>query len=284
MMDAAINRSGSESVMILGCGYVGRPMAQYWRSQGLTVTGTTTTPDRLAELADCCDRALCLRGDDEAGLRSALAGQTTLLVCLGPRRSGIYRETYLHSAQTLAQLLPELPQLRQVIYTSSYGVYGDRGGAWVDETTPPQPTTDNGQILLETEQVLLGAARDGLAVCVFRLGGICGPGREVADIFRSASGQGRPGSGQDWSNWIHLDDIVGAIAFARAARLSGLYNLVHDEPLTQAELLDRAFRRRGWPGVTWNSAESAQRPYNARVSNQKLKTAGYQFRSATIPL
>ena len=56
--------------MILGCGYVGRPMAQYWRSQELTVTGTTTTPDRLAELADCCDRALCLRGDDEAGLRS----------------------------------------------------------------------------------------------------------------------------------------------------------------------------------------------------------------------
>lgn len=273
----------TKAVTILGCGYVGKAVAHHWRSAGLTVTVTTTTPDRLSELADLCDRPLCLRANDPAALQSALAGQSVVLVSLAPRRSGIYRETYLESAQTLAAVLPTLPDLRQVIYTGSYSVYGDYGGNWIDETAPTNPSAENSQILLETEQYLQSVARPGLAVCIFRLGGICGPGREIADIFRSASGGTRPGTGQDWSNWIHLDDIVGAIDFARDRRLDGVYNLVHDRPMMQKDLLDQAFQKRGWVGVTWNSNESANRPFNARVSNQKLKDAGYQFRYDSPP-
>jgi nucleoside-diphosphate-sugar epimerase len=273
----------TKAVTILGCGYVGKAVAHHWRSAGLTVTATTTTPDRLSELADLCDRPLCLRANDPEALQSALAGQSVLLVSLAPRRSGIYRETYLESAQTLADILPTLPDLRQVIYTGSYSVYGDYGGNWIDETAPTNPSAENSQILLETEQYLQSVARPDLAVCIFRLGGICGPGREIADIFRSASGGTRPGTGQDWSNWIHLDDIVGAIDFARDRRLDGLYNLVHDRPMMQKDLLDQAFQARGWAGVTWNPNESANRPFNARVSNQKLRDAGYQFRYASPP-
>ncbi|TAD79436.1 MAG: NAD-dependent epimerase/dehydratase family protein [Oscillatoriales cyanobacterium] len=273
----------SHAVTILGCGYVGKAVACQWRSAGLTVTATTTTPDRLAELADLCDRPLCLRANDPTALKAALVGQSVLLVSLAPRRSGIYRETYLESAQTLAAVLPTLPDLRQVIYTGSYSVYGDYGGKWIDETAPTNPSAENSQILLETEQYLQSVARPDLAVCIFRLGGICGPGREIADIFRSASGGTRPGTGQDWSNWIHLDDIVGAIDFARDRSLDGLYNLVHDRPMMQKELLDQAFQVRGWAGVTWNPNESANRSFNARVSNQKLRDAGYQFRYDSPP-
>ena len=276
--------AGQPSAMILGCGYVGQAVARHWRSLGLRVTATTTTPERLPELAELCDRPLCLRADDPIALKNALENQEILLVCLGPRRSGIYRETYLQSAETIAAILPELPHLRQVIYTGSYGVYGDWNGAWIDETNPARPSNENNQILLETEQILLSAARPNLAVCVFRLGGICGPGREVAHIFRSASGGVRPGSGEEWGNWIHLDDIVGAIDFARQRRLDGLFNLVHDQPVMQKDLLDRAFQQRGWPGVTWNPAAPSNRSSNARVSNQKLRTAGYQFKYSEIPL
>jgi len=115
--------------------------------------------------------------------------------------------------------------VRQLIYTGSYAVYGDREGAWVDEASPVAPANPNGHSC-ETEQVLLSASSDDMSVCILRLGGIYGPRRELVKIFGRVAGTIRPGNGEDATNWIHLDDIVAAIKFARQHRLQGIYNLV----------------------------------------------------------
>lgn len=277
---------GGDRAMILGCGYVGQAVARRWRDEGVTVTATTTTPDRLPALQGLSDRALVLRADNPEAVVVAIhdADSETLLVSIGASGRDRYEQDYLGSAQTLAAALPRCPQVRQVIYTSSYAVYGDRGGAWITEADAPQPANRNGEILIAAEQALLDLATDQRAVCVLRLGGICGPGREVVKIFRGAAGTVRSGTGQDWSNWIHLDDIVGAIAFARHHRLNGVYNLVHDVPLTRQDLLDRTFAKHGLDPVTWDGSPAGDRPYNARVSNQKIKDAGYSFVYRDIPL
>ena len=274
----------SEQAMILGCGYVGQAVAQHWQQQGISVTATTTTPARQAELDAVADQVAIWTGNDAAGLRSLLSGQTTVLVSVGAPSADAYEETYLQTAKTVAAVLAENASVRQVIYTGSYAVYGDQQGQWVDETTPVQPANAKGEILVATEQVLLDAATPERQVCVFRLGGICGPGRDVVKIFRRAAGSTRPGTGEDASNWIHLDDIVGAIDFARTHHLQGIYNLVHDVPLTTGELLDRVFTKYDLPPVTWDASQPSNRPYNARVSNQKLKQAGYQFEYDDIPI
>lgn len=274
----------TETALIVGCGYVGRAIARCWRDAGLVVTGTTTQSEKLAELAAHVDRPLQLDATDPAALAVALAGQHTVLLCLGAKGPDRYEQTYQRAAEALATVLPQVPEVQQVIYTGSYALYGDQGGAWVDETTPPRPANRNGEILHQTEEILLGAMTASQAVCVFRLGGICGPGREVHQIFRRAAGTTRPGSGEDWSNWIHLEDIVGAIDFARRRRLRGIFNLVHEEPLQQKELLDRALSSHGLEPVRWNPAEASARPYNARVSNRKLREAGYSFIHRAIPL
>jgi len=118
----------------------------------------------------------------------------------------------------LASVLKQVHSVRQLIYTGSYAVYGDREGAWVDEASPVAPANPNGQILCETEQVLLSASSDD-SVCILRLGGIYGPRRELVKIFGRVAGTIRPGNGEDATNWIHLDDIVAAIKFARQHRL-----------------------------------------------------------------
>jgi hypothetical protein len=59
-------------------------------------------------------------------------------------------------------------------------------------------------------------------------------------------------------------------------RLQGIYNLVGDVSLSSRELLDRIFETHNLPKATWDGSPSV-RPYNARVSNQKIKAAGYQF-------
>ncbi|PSN19646.1 NAD(P)-dependent oxidoreductase, partial [filamentous cyanobacterium CCP5] len=92
----------------------------------------------------------------------------------------------------------------------------------------------------------------------------------------------RPGSGAEGSNWIHLDDIVGAIDFASQHRLQGIYNLVQDEVPTVRELIDRVCQANHLEPVRWDESQPSSRPYNVRVSNHKLKAAGYRFRHPTF--
>ena len=264
------------NAVILGCGYVGRSLAPRWR-QTMTVTATTTTVERLTELQTLADYAVVVNGNDDAAVRSLLQNQQVVLLSVGAPNPNAYEETYLNTAKTLVAALKESPSVQQVIYTSSYSVYGDRGGEWVDETTPVVPLNPKAEILAETEQVLLSAANDSLKVCVLRLGGIYGAGRELVKFFGRAAGSVRAGTGAEASNWIHIDDIVGAIAFAQQHTLSGIYNLVGTVPLTTQELLDRVFTAHNLPLATWDGSHPSDRSYNARVSNQKLRDAGYEL-------
>lgn len=264
-----------KNIAIIGCGYVGKAVARYWHQLGSVLTVTTTKPDRVAELEAIAQQVVVVKGNDAIGMRSVLEKQDKVLVTVGAANRQVYREAYLETAQTLVSVLRDVPTVRQVIYTGSYAVYGDKDGAWVDESSPLAPGNDNVQILADTEEVLLSAARENLGVCILRLGGIYGPGRELVKIFSRAAGKTRPGDGTEATNWIHLDDLVGAIAFAEKQQLQGIYNLVDDEHLTNRELLDRVFAKHNLPNVTWDPG--SKRSQNAWVSNQKIKAAGYQL-------
>lgn len=262
--------------LILGCGYVGKAVAKRWYPH-VRLTVTTTTSERLSELQLLAHQAIVLRGNDLAGVRSQLQEPSVVLLTIGAPNADAYEETYLQTAKTLVEALADASTVRQVIYTGSYAVYGDQQGAWVDETTPIAPATRNGKILAETEQILLQAARPDRQICIFRLGGIYGPNRELIKIYRRVAGTTRSGDGKDAANWVHLDDIVGAIDFAYQHSLNGIYNLVGTQPITSGELLERVCAAHQLAPVSWDTSQKSTRPYNARVSNQKLRKAGYQF-------
>jgi nucleoside-diphosphate-sugar epimerase len=265
-------------VAIIGCGYVGKVLLQRLRTNSdYVITATTTTPERVAELETIAHRVEVLKGSDEEAMREILQSQDAVLLCVGARDASVYEETYLGTAKTIVSALKQAPTVQQVIYTGSYSVYGDKKGEWVDEDSPIAPTNQNHEILAETERVLMTAASPNLKVCILRLGGIYGPGRELIKIFGPRSGMTRPGAGEDFSNWIHLDDIVGALTFALANQLQGIYNLVGDVPQPSRELLARIFATHNLPNVAWDASVPSVRPYNARVSNQKIKAAGYKF-------
>jgi nucleoside-diphosphate-sugar epimerase len=266
------------NIAIIGCGYVGYAAAKHWQQKmTLAVTATTTTPERIQTLQAVAQKVVVVQGNDAEKLKSVLQHQDIVLLSVGAKGADSYKETYLETAKTLVSILPQLSNLRQIIYTSSYSVYGDRNAATVDEDTAIEPTSDNAIILRETEKVLLSVSTKNLRVCIFRLGGIYGYGRELIKIFGRASGTTRPGNGKDVTNWIHLDDIVGAIEFARHQHLDGIYNLVDDAHLSSQELLDTLFSKHNLPTVTWDSSQKSDRPYNATVSNQKIKNAGYKL-------
>lgn len=266
------------NIVIIGCGYVGYAVAKHWKLwSDLVITATTTTPTRVPTLQEVAQKVELVKGSDTEALKAVLQNQDVVLLSVGNKSGNSYEETYLRTAETIVSVLPQIPTVKQLIYTASCSVYGDRNGAWVDEETPTAPNNPNGEILNQTEQILLSANSDNLRVCILRLGGIYGEGRTLLKIFNRAFGETRPGNGENPTNWIHLDDIVGAIEFARSSQLEGIYNLVDDAHLPSRELIDNLCKKYDKPKVIWDSSQTTSRSYNAKVSNEKIKQAGYKF-------
>lgn len=271
-----------ENIAILGCGYVGRALAACWQEQGHFVTGTTTRQERVALLQPLLSRVVAMTGDDASAVQSLVQGQDTVVISVAPTGFQVadeatYEKTYLTTAENLLQALKQTPSVKQVIYLSSYSVYGDRQGEWVDETASISPTESRSQMLYEAEQIVSQADSEHQRICILRLGGIYGPGRELVGMLGGMAGMTLPGRGDRVINWIHRDDIVGVIEFARLNELQGIYNLVDDSQLTVKEQLERICSRYGLPPANWDQSKLSLPGKSVRVSNQKLKATGYQF-------
>jgi dTDP-4-dehydrorhamnose reductase len=179
------------------------------------------------------------------------------------------------------EALARAPRLRSIVYLSTIGVYGDHGGDWVDEVTPPTPASARGRARLAAEAAWqkLGAQTRG-AVTILRLAGIYGPGQNA--LVQIARGNARrivkPGQ---VFNRIHVGDIAQSIgaAFARAA--AGIFNVTDDEPSPPSDPLVFAaqlLRRDPPPQIAFADAAASMSPMALsfwqecrRVKNDKLK-------------
>jgi len=276
-------------VTIIGSGFVGLALARHWHREGQhQITLTTTSASRLESLAGAAHRLLLARADQPKELRQALEGAEVAVFCQAPRGNrlvdaALYRLTYGAPFTALRGLLPELPALRQIVYTGSGSLYGDSGGAWVDETTPPQPQDEHGAVLLEAEALLNSCRSPRRRVCVLRLGALYGPGRELIPRLSPLAGSQRPGTGGAHTSWLHRDDAVGAIAAAVANGWDQTVNVVDDEPCTVATLMSRLTEATGQDPVCWQPhlEDPAPRP-DRRVSNRRLHQLGYQLQHPRV--
>jgi cupin fold WbuC family metalloprotein len=271
-------------ITIVGCGDVGTALARHWSGDpALKLTLTTTREQRRTELEPLAERVEVLRAEDREALRAALSEAEVAVFTLAPGGDrpvdeDAYASTYRAGFEALQAVLPDLPQLRQILYTGSCSVYGDAGGAWVDEDTPASPGDGHGRVLLDSERLLEECRAPGRAVCVLRLGALYGPGRELAPRFRRLAGSTRPGTGGHHSHWIHRDDVVGAIARAVSQRWDGVINLVDDRPVPVAELLERACEASGEEAIRWDpAAGTGPAPADRRIRNTRLHRLGYEL-------
>jgi len=168
---------------------------------------------------------------------SAIAAATHILVTVPPDADG---DPVLNR---YAGVIASAPRLRWIGYLSSTVVYGDRGGGWVDEDTPPAPSQPRGQRRLDAERAWSRfAARQ--AVDIFRLAGIYGPGRSALDDLRAGTARRLSKPGHQFGR-IHRDDIGRAVAAAmRQEQRTGcrVLNLADDVPAESAAVVTEAAR------------------------------------------
>lgn len=271
-------------VLIVGCGYVGLPLGVELLKQGHAVFGLRrSAAEELPAAGITPLLADITRAESLAGLPRDFDWVVNC-VASGGGGAGEYRQLYLQGTRHLIDWLVATP-LRKFLYTSSTGVYGQNDGEIVTEESPAEPETETAKVLVETEKVLLAAAREkNFPAVVLRVAGIYGPERGYL-LKQYLRNEARiEGQGERILNMIHRDDLIGVIIAALERGRGGeIYSAVDDEPVTQlnffkwlAETLgkdlpqlataDEAFTRRR--GLT-----------NKKVSNHKLnRELGYEFR------
>jgi nucleoside-diphosphate-sugar epimerase len=215
--------------LVLGCGYLGRRIADRWRTQGHRVFASTRSLTRADEFrAVGLEPVVCDVVDPHT-----LAGLPveTVVWCVGLDRAGgkSMREVHLEG---LANVLRALPRPERFLHISSSSVYGQTQGEWVRETDATEPLDESGRTVLEAERVLHELLPDAI---ILRFAGIYGPGRYLREqaLLR---GEALVGNAERWLNLIHVEDGADAVLAAEEyAQPGNIYNVCDDRPVTRRE-------------------------------------------------
>lgn len=237
--------------------------------------GTTRSPEQQAALAERGIAAHLFDGG-EAGpdLLSDLSGATHVLLSIPPGEGG-------DPVLGLTDTLDRAEALEWIGYFSTVGVYGDHGGAWIDETAPLNPQHPRSVRRVDAENAWRAYADGrGVPLMILRLAGIYGPGRSAFDKIRTGRARRIVKRGQVF-NRIHVEDIGRMTALAMTRNLAGTFNLADDEPAPPQDVVTYAAglaHVKPPPAEPFEAADMtpmARTFYssNERVSNAAIKTA-----------
>jgi nucleoside-diphosphate-sugar epimerase len=262
----------TERLFIFGLGYSGLEIARLAKAAGWRVAGTCTSEQKAAALRADGIEAHCF--DGTAALPpEAMDGASHVLCTIAPGTTG---DPALRTCSRL------LRRARWLGYLSTTGVYGDQGGGWVDEETPARPGQPRSVERLAAERAWQALGLEaGVAVDVFRLPGIYGPGRSAVDQVKAGTARRIDKPGQVFSR-IHVEDIAGTVLMAiSAAHAGAIYNVADDLPASTSDVVAFACELLGMPVppvIPWEQAgptmSALARSFYAetrRVKNDRIK-------------
>ena len=226
-------------LLSIGHGYSARALAgRLLPRGGWTVIGTTRSPEKAEEIAATGARPVLWPDGD--GILQALDEATHLLTSVAPGPGG---DPVL--AALSEPIAAAAPRLDWAGYLSTVGVYGDRAGGWVDEDSELRPTTGRGRARVQAEAEW--RAIPLLALHIFRIAGIYGPGRGPFAKVRAGTARRIVKPGQVFGR-IHVADIARALAASIDAPDPGeIYNLTDDEPAPPQDVIGHAAKLLGLP-------------------------------------
>lgn len=271
-------------ILILGMGHVGKALATELKSQGHTVVGTTTTPEKIAPLEAVADEVHLLKGNESEKVRQAAVGCDAIVVTVAPNvrnattleeREKNYADVLLESCRSAAAAYP------RTVFLSSFSVYGD-GGPGSDPITEATPVSNQKEPSAKyyhlSEQEVLKHDRG----CVLRFPDMYGaPGdlsfpqrvRLAHEIF----GGKAPFGAQVPLYAIHFEDVVAAVLHVLLNDLTGPFNVCDNEnvPRTNEEVFDAICDAEGLPRLEFLDQIKAP---NRAISADRIYATGYRVK------
>lgn len=276
--------------LIVGCGYLGERVATRWQAAGDQVYALTRSRERARAWTRRGWKALVGDITNPAEFPT-LPDVDTVLYAVGyDVRSGQSRRSV--TVDGLSFVLSRLSQqVGKLIYISTTSVYGQTDGSWVDESSPCEPTRENGILALQGEQeVRKHFVPDDPTrnrACILRLSGIYGPERLLARRQSLLAGNPLTGNPASWLNLIHVEDAVTAVLGAETVLPPGELLLVSDDtPIPRYQYYSMLARMIGAAEPTYQPSDPhdpQSGALNKRCRNAKLrKMLGAPLRFSSI--
>jgi nucleoside-diphosphate-sugar epimerase len=194
-------------ISILGCGWLGMPLAKALLQNNFLVSGSTTSEDKLKVLEQqgIMPFLIALSENETTGNVTAfLENSEILIIDIPPKLRGSENENFVCKIKNMIPYI-ERSLIKNVIFISSTSVYGD-SPALVLEETVPQPDTESGKQLLQTEQLLQNNSH--FKTTVLRFGGLIGDDRHPVKFLAGRENLDQPDAP---INLIHQEDCIGVI-------------------------------------------------------------------------
>ena len=196
-----------KQISILGCGWLGFPLAKRLLQEGFAVKGSTTSAEKLAELENAGIQPflLALKAEGTLGdLSGFLENTSALVIDIPPKLRGVEKESFVAKIENLIPFIEEAA-VEKVLFVSSTSVYNDEE-SHVTEATTPNPDTESGLQLLASEKIL--QSNSSFQTTILRFGGLIGEDRHP---IRSLAGRKDVENPEAPINMIHQDDCIGII-------------------------------------------------------------------------
>ena len=207
-------------ISILGCGWLGLPLAKALLKNGFAVNGSTTSNDKLLVLQNLGIQAFQINLSPTLSERAAeetiekfLEGSKTLIIDIPPKLRGNSQEDFVSKIQTVIPFI-EKSTVENVLFISSTSVYGDTSSLdcaqddtlSVTEDSQLNPETESGKQLIKSEQLL--QSNLNFKTTILRFGGLIGDDRHPIKFLAGRTNIENPNAA---INLIHQEDCIGII-------------------------------------------------------------------------
>lgn len=257
----------TDTIGVLGCGWLGLPLAKAFKKKGYTVKGTTTSDEKL--------KALTTHGIEgykviltENGISGALdefiSGVSILIINVPPKLRRSSQGSFYEKMRLLSVALTNASSIKKVLFVSSTSVYGNVGGE-ISESTEPKPVTDSGTQLLASERLFQNLL--GIETTIIRFGGLIGPDRHPVNQLAGRVLR----NGDDLVNLIHLNDCIAMVMTVIEKGYWGtLFNGVYPHHPTKREYYTNEAEKRNLPLPKYLEAETLSSKKRIKSKNKLI--------------
>jgi nucleoside-diphosphate-sugar epimerase len=243
------------NIGILGCGWLGLPLAKELIEEGYKIKGSTTSKDKLNELSNAGIEDFLISLNEEGiqgNIEKFLEGIDALIINIPPKLRGNKKENFVSK---ILYLIGEIEDtsIKRILFIGSTAIYANNN-AIITEKTKPEPETESGIQLLKVEEIL--SANPNFKTTILRFGGLFNDDRHPANFLSGRKNVMNPNAPV---NLIHLSDCIKIIKLIIKKNIWGnTFNAALPNHPTKKEYYTKQSLKKGLEPPEFNSETLSQ--------------------------
>ena len=261
-------------ISILGCGWLGFPLAQSLLQKKYRIKGSTTSENKLVVLEESGIVPFLISLEEEqviGKIEEFFHDSSVLIIDIPPKLRKENAENFVSKIETLLPFI-EQSTIQKVLFISSTSVYADDNSI-VTEETIPKPETESGKQLLEAEKFL--SQNSNFQTTILRFGGLIGPNRNPINFIAGKTNLDNP---EAPVNFIHQEDCICIIEkIIQQNYWEKIINAANPNHPTRREYYGQKSKAHDLPLPQFNESQDSKG--KTICSDKLIQELGYDFKN-----